>query len=254
MPKIEASVPVGLGTMSTQNANAVAITGGTVDGTTIGATTQSNAQFLTPVNNQTGTTYTLAASDEAKMVTMNNASAITLTLPQQSTVTTSAGYWVRVRNLGAGTVTLVKEGSDTLDGNTTILQYGEAQIFRQSTTKWTVFGGTASYPWQIEAARVPSVPSASATYVLVAKAKSAFTITGFVQAATSLGTAGTYTININGGAVTGLSAVANATSITETAATAANSVAVGDQVTIVFSGTIASPVGWYGALSVTQQL
>jgi hypothetical protein len=35
----------GLGTMSTQNANAVAITGGTVNGTTIGATTASNAAF-----------------------------------------------------------------------------------------------------------------------------------------------------------------------------------------------------------------
>jgi hypothetical protein len=35
----------GLGTMSTQNANAVAVTGGSVDGTTIGTTTASNAAF-----------------------------------------------------------------------------------------------------------------------------------------------------------------------------------------------------------------
>jgi len=34
-----------LGTMSTQNANAVAITGGTIDGTTIGATTPSTGKF-----------------------------------------------------------------------------------------------------------------------------------------------------------------------------------------------------------------
>ena len=37
----------GLGTMSTQNANAVAITGGTVNGTTIGATTASTGAFTT---------------------------------------------------------------------------------------------------------------------------------------------------------------------------------------------------------------
>jgi hypothetical protein len=37
----------GLGTMATQNANAVAITGGTINGTTIGATTASTGAFTT---------------------------------------------------------------------------------------------------------------------------------------------------------------------------------------------------------------
>jgi len=37
----------GLGTMSTQNAGTVAITGGTIDGTTIGATTAANGTFTT---------------------------------------------------------------------------------------------------------------------------------------------------------------------------------------------------------------
>jgi len=37
----------GLGTMSTQNASAVAITGGTIDGTIIGATTAANGTFTT---------------------------------------------------------------------------------------------------------------------------------------------------------------------------------------------------------------
>jgi hypothetical protein len=37
----------GLGTMATQNANAVAVTGGTVNGTTIGATTPTTATFTT---------------------------------------------------------------------------------------------------------------------------------------------------------------------------------------------------------------
>ena len=43
----------GLGTMSTQNAGAVAITGGTINGTTIGATTTSTGNFTTV----TATTY-----------------------------------------------------------------------------------------------------------------------------------------------------------------------------------------------------
>ena len=46
----------GLGTMSTQNANAIAVTGGTVDGTTIGATTASNAAFTYASTNSTTST------------------------------------------------------------------------------------------------------------------------------------------------------------------------------------------------------
>jgi hypothetical protein len=46
----------GLGTMATQNANAVAITGGTVNGTTIGATTPSTGAFSYASTNSTTST------------------------------------------------------------------------------------------------------------------------------------------------------------------------------------------------------
>lgn len=204
------------------------------------------------VNNQTGTTYTFAITDLGNDVTASNASASTYTLPQTSNVAFPIGSKIKLINLGVGVVTLVKEGSENLYGNTIVNQYATVYIEKITSTAWQVFGGTVLYPLEIEAARVPSAPAASATYVLVAKAKSPFTITGFVQQATSLGTAGTYTININGVAVTGLSAVTNTTSITETSATAANTVSAGDQVTIVFSGTIATPVGWVGSLSILR--
>ena len=45
----------GLGTMSTQNANSVAITGGTINGTTIGATTASTGRFTTLTINDNST-------------------------------------------------------------------------------------------------------------------------------------------------------------------------------------------------------
>ena len=44
------------------------------------------------VNAQTGTTYTLTASDNGKVVTLDNASAITLTVPQTSTETLAAHF------------------------------------------------------------------------------------------------------------------------------------------------------------------
>jgi hypothetical protein len=51
----------GLGTMSTQNANAVAITGGTINGTTIGATTPSTGKFSTLEATGTSTLGTASA-------------------------------------------------------------------------------------------------------------------------------------------------------------------------------------------------
>ena len=210
-------------------------------------------QYLQPVNVQTGTTYTLVADDYAKLITFNNASSITITLPQQATLTTTTGFWCKVRNLGVGKITFVKEGAETIDGNVDLVQYAQCEISRPTTTKWGIAYGTALKPSQIEAARVPSVPVAGTTYIIVTKSKYPFTITGFVQQATSLGTAGTYTVSINGVAVTGLSAVANTTTITETAATALNSVSAGDQVTIVLTG-ITTPTGWVGSLSIVESL
>jgi hypothetical protein len=53
------------------------------------------------VNTQTGTTYTLVAADNGKIVTLNNASAITLTVP----ASLGAGFNCLIVQLGAGQVT-----------------------------------------------------------------------------------------------------------------------------------------------------
>ena len=68
----------GLGTMSTQNANAVAITGGTIDGATVGATTASTVrgttitattQFSGPGTGLTGTASSLSIGGNAATAT-----------------------------------------------------------------------------------------------------------------------------------------------------------------------------------------
>ena len=51
-----------LGTMATQDADSVAITGGTIDGTTIGGTTAAAGAFTTLSASSTATLYTLASS------------------------------------------------------------------------------------------------------------------------------------------------------------------------------------------------
>jgi len=63
----------GLGTMSTQNANSVTITGGTVNGTTIGATTATTGAFTTLTASTSLTTPTVQATNSSGLSLKNSA-------------------------------------------------------------------------------------------------------------------------------------------------------------------------------------
>lgn len=92
------------------------------------------------VNAQTGTTYTLVASDAvSKIVTLNNAAAVTVTVPSG---TFAQGHHVPVLNKGAGTVTLVGSGV-TLNGASLTLAQNESAtlVFDSATVAYVVKGG-----------------------------------------------------------------------------------------------------------------
>jgi hypothetical protein len=55
-------------------------------------------------NAQTGTTYTLVASDSAKLVTTSNASAVTVTIPPS---VFSAGNQINLQSIGVGLTSFV---------------------------------------------------------------------------------------------------------------------------------------------------
>jgi len=63
----------GFGSMSTQNANAVAITGGTINGTTIGATTATTGAFTTVTASTSVTTPIVQASNSGGLALRNSA-------------------------------------------------------------------------------------------------------------------------------------------------------------------------------------
>ena len=80
---------------------AVGIVGGTV-----------SASAYLNFNAQTGTTYTLVAADaENKLVTLSNASAITLTVPPS---VFTAGQQINIAQIGAGQVTLAAGSGVTI--------------------------------------------------------------------------------------------------------------------------------------------
>lgn len=103
--------------------------------------------FGPEINAQTGTTYTLQASDTGKIVTLNNASAITLTLPNSLD-----NFCCRIVQKGAGQVTLSPAGGATLNNRygftKTSGQWAEVDLYVDSNSGGTsavyVMGGDAA--------------------------------------------------------------------------------------------------------------
>jgi len=97
----------------TPNPNIVGPTGPTGPTGSTGPTgaTGASGTNLAGFNTQTGTTYTLVIGDKDKMVTLNNASAITLTVPPS---VFSANDIVNIAQFGAGQVTLAQGAGVTI--------------------------------------------------------------------------------------------------------------------------------------------
>lgn len=90
---------------------------GTTDRKVTGAQLKTYTQ-TSAINAQTGTTYTVLNSDQGKLVTFSNGSAIAVTQPDPGGGSFGAGWVTSFRNLGAGTVTVTRGTSSTIDGAT----------------------------------------------------------------------------------------------------------------------------------------
>jgi collagen type I alpha len=91
--------------------------------------------FLSGINTQTGTSYTMVAADNQRLLTLNNAAAVAVTLPVASTTGFTNGAVFYVRNLGAGVVTITPTTS-TIDGASSLQLKTDASvtIFSNGTT------------------------------------------------------------------------------------------------------------------------
>lgn len=103
----------------------------------------SAALALADVNAQTGTTYTLQASDNGKVVTCSNGSGITVTVPSGL----GAGFNCLVVQLGAGQV-MFSPSSTTINNRQTHTkiagQYGVATLVAYAANTFVLGGDTAS--------------------------------------------------------------------------------------------------------------
>jgi hypothetical protein len=102
------------------------------------------ATAMIAINAQTGTTYTTVLADDGKLVTCDNASAIALTIPPNSSVAYGIGTQINIMQLGAGTVTITAGAGVTLrsDGSKlkTNAQYAVATCCKIATDTWVVVG------------------------------------------------------------------------------------------------------------------
>ena len=206
-------------------------------------------QNLPTLDNQTGTTYTFTLLDfDNNPVVANNAAASTYTIPQASAVAIPVGYETELTNKGAGAVTLVKQGSDVIMGNTLVNQNAQVRIRKiaesAGVSTFVIFGGTAVVPEVINGSTVGTIVNQA--YDIAVRMPFGGTIMGITTKSTTTAVAGTYTVAISGTNVTGLTTVANGASgvRTNTAATSANTFVTGDYITITLAGATITDLFW----------
>jgi len=98
-------------------------------------------------NAQTGTTYTLALTDVAKVVSLTNAASITLTIPTNATVAFPTGTQILLYQGGAGQVTIGGAGVTIRSQGTKLKMFGQyavAGLLKVGTDEWVAFGNLAT--------------------------------------------------------------------------------------------------------------
>jgi hypothetical protein len=124
------------------------VTTGTDSGLTGGATSGTvNLKLKLEFDAETGTTYTLVAGNLNQLVTLNNASAITLTVPPS---VFSAGDVINIAQIGAGQVSLAQGAGVTITSTGATasapklrVQYSAASIICTASNTFLVVGDIA---------------------------------------------------------------------------------------------------------------
>ena len=105
----------------------------------------NNGKINLTLNAQTGTTYTLVAADSGKLVTLANASPITLTLPPS---VFSVGEQINIAQTGAGQVTFAQGAGVTINSTGAAptapkitKQYGATTAICTASNTFLVIGG-----------------------------------------------------------------------------------------------------------------
>lgn len=101
------------------------------------------------INAQTGTSYTavLGDADHDAFLTLNNAGAVTFTVPPNASVAFPVGSVIEGAQLGAGQVTITPGSGVTINGTPGLkvaAQYGTFGLLKIATNTWLAYGRLSS--------------------------------------------------------------------------------------------------------------
>lgn len=105
------------------------------------------ATAMIAINAQTGTTYTAVLTDDGKLVTCDNGSAITFTIPTNASVAFGVGTQINIMQLGAGQVTIAGAGVTFRSEGSKLKtkgQYAVATCCKIATDTWVVVGNLSA--------------------------------------------------------------------------------------------------------------
>jgi hypothetical protein len=108
-------------------------------------------QYALPVltaNAQTGTTYTLVLADASnKLVELSNTSAITVTVPLNSSVAYPVGSQIMLLQTNTGQVTVAGASGVTVNSNPGLklrAQWSSATLIKRAENTWVLVGDTTA--------------------------------------------------------------------------------------------------------------
>jgi len=106
------------------------------------------ATAMIALNAQTGTSYTAVLADDGKLITLDNGSAITFTIPPNSSVAFGIGTQINIMQLGAGVATITAGAGVTLRSAGTKVktngQYSVATCVKIATDTWVLVGNLSA--------------------------------------------------------------------------------------------------------------
>lgn len=99
-------------------------------------------------NTQTGTSYTLAASDSGRVVLTTNSSPVTITIPPNSSAAFPLLTQIDFLQYGSGKLTLAQGSGVTISSNLSMKsiagQFQTATILKIATDAWVMFGSLSA--------------------------------------------------------------------------------------------------------------
>lgn len=102
----------------------------------------ASMQQLSLVNAQTGTSYTIAVSDQGKLLTLSNGAAIAVTIPAGST--TGNGWAIFVKNNGVGTATITPVSGTINGAASATLGTGQGLMIASDGINYQTWGGSGT--------------------------------------------------------------------------------------------------------------